>query len=749
MRTLLWFTVGFSAACGALCLGWTVSPGLAAGILLPLLLISLLLRRKWEKTTALAPIVLGLLAGLLWTDCFSGTYLEPARQLDGTNRRVSISVHTVSRKTAHGATVDGQLYLEGKPYQVRLYLERDLQLRPGDRLTGSFRFRYTGEGGLQESGYHQGRAIFLVANQKGALQTERNADWSFRIMAMKLQKKLLDSLEAVFPADTLGFAKALLLGSTGDLRYETDVDFQISGIRHVIAVSGLHVSILFSVIFLASFGNRFTMPLLGFPVLALFASVAGLSPSVVRACIMQGLLILSILCNREYDAPTALAFAVLFMLVLNPMTLLSVSFQLSVGCLIGILAFAEPLCSWILDHKCMQYKKKRGRKSKFVHFLAGSLSITLSAAVVTTPLSVWHFGTVSLIGAATNLLTLWLIPFLFHGIFCACLLGLLWPAGGAAVAWLVSWGMRYVMGMAHLLADAPVSALYIRSGYLLLWLLFAYGLVAVHLLLRPRRPMVFTCCLTVGLCLALGASWLEPQLDDCRVTVLDVGQGQSVILQSEGKTFLVDCGGDYDRHAAQEAAKELRSQGLGRIDGLIVTHFDYDHVGGVPYLLSWIDCPRVYLPDTEKFLDIADKIREKGCPVEFVQDQIQISYGTTNMTIFPAILPDHGNESSLCVLFQPENYDILLTGDRGALGEKLLLAQTELPKLELLIAGHHGSASSTCEELLEATHPETVIISAGRDNPYGHPAPEVLARLSRYGCHIFRTDLQGTIIYRR
>ena len=581
------------------------------------------------------------------------------------------------------------------------------------------------------------------------MTVQRDAVSSFRICAMKLQKRLLDSLEAIFPEDTIGFAKALLLGQTDDLDYETDTAFQLSGIRHVIAVSGLHVSILFSVIFLLSCGNRFVMPVIGFPLLLLFASVAGLSPSVVRACIMQGLLILSVLWVQEYDAPTALAAAVLFMLVLNPLTLLSVSFQLSVGCMIGILLFGQPLYDWMLDQKCMQYRKKRGTKSKIVHFLAASLSVSIGAAAVTTPLVVRHFGTVSLIGVVTNLVTLWLVPLIFQGIMAACLLGLFWHGGAMVLAWIVSWGMRYIIAAASFLSAAPLAALSFRSGYLLLWLAFAYGLLAVHLLFKPRKPLVFSCCLALSLCLALGASWLELRLENCWVTVLDVGQGQCVILQSEGKTFLVDCGGDYDRHAAEIAAGELLCQGVSRIDGLIVTHYDHDHVGGVPYLLTRIDCPRVYLPDTEAFLPVADGIRRTGCPVEFVTDQIELSYGTTKMTIFPPILPDHGNESSLCVLFQPENYDILLTGDRSALGERLLLAETELPRLELLIAGHHGSGSSTCEELLEATRPETVIISAGRDNPYGHPAPEVLARLARYGCDIFRTDLQGTIIYRR
>lgn len=749
MRKLMWFTVGFAGSCGLIAAGWQGTLWLTAGILLLLAAGTFAAGRRWKKLRPISAIFLGCFAGILWVSCFEQSYLEPARELDGKTQTQSIVLSSYSRKTEYGAAADGKISLDGHSYQVRLYLEEDPGLEPGDRLTGSFRFRYTGSGGAKESDYLQGKAIYLIANQKGELTTEKGAVQSFQILAQRLQKKLLTGLEAVFPADTLGFAKALLLGITEDLEYKTDTAFQISGIRHVIAVSGLHVSILFSVISLLCLGNRWLTAAIGFPVLAMFAALAGFSPSVVRACVMQGILILSMLCWREYDPPTALAAAVLLILVLNPMTILSVSLQLSVGCMIGIFLFAQPIFDYITSRRMMQYRDKRSLKAKAVNFTAGTLSVSISAVVMTAPLCAWHFQVISLVGLLTNFVALWIVPLLFHGILLACLMGYFWLRGGMAVAWAISWGIRYVMEIADVLSRLPFSALYIRNGYLVLWLLFAYVLLTVFLAARDRQPMVLTLCLILSLLVAVNASWAEPLTDHCRVTVVDVGQGQSVILQSEGKTFLVDCGGQSDRYAADAAAQELLCQGISRIDGLIVTHYDEDHIGGVPYFLSRIECPMVFLPETVQHRESAEKISACGSEVYMVSGEIGISFGNTNLTIFPPIVPDHGNESSLCVLFQPENYDILLTGDRSALGERILLAETELPELELLVAGHHGSASSTCEELLEATRPETVIISAGFGNRYGHPAQTVLDRLERYGCAVFRTDLQGTIVYRR
>ena len=119
------------------------------------------------------------------------------------------------------------------------------------------------------------------------------------------------------------------------------------------------------------------------------------------------------------------------------------------------------------------------------------------------------------------------------------------------------------------------------------------------------------------------------------------------------------------------------------------------------------------------------------------------------MTIFAPVSYKSGNESSMCVLFQTENCDILITGDRSRKGELALLQRVTLPELELLIAGHHGSASATSDSLLALTSPEYVFISVGANNRYGHPNDDVLERLEKHGCNVFRTDEQGTLVFRR
>ena len=175
------------------------------------------------------------------------------------------------------------------------------------------------------------------------------------------------------------------------------------------------------------------------------------------------------------------------------------------------------------------------------------------------------------------------------------------------------------------------------------------------------------------------------------------------------------------------------------MDGLILTHWDRDHAGALPYLESQISIREVYSPEME----------ETGKDVIRVKEKCEIPVMNGKITIFPGDFPEDPQENGLCVLFETENCAILITGDRSELGEVQLLESYVLPKVDLLVAGHHGSKYSTSQRLLEAVQPDQVWISAGKDNGYGHPAQELLDRLAAYGCRIYRTDLQGTLIFRR
>ncbi len=746
MRKLMLFTIGFGAA-AAFCAYTWATMGLLPVLAVLLLTAAFLLGSRWVKQLRVPGVIcLGIVLGLVWFQMYSEGYLSKAEALHDQTAEVTASCTGYSYETEYGTGVDGILYLENKPYRTRFYVSGKIDMEPGDVLTGVFRFKVTTPEGELDNTSYPGKGIFLIGYQKEdaqLLKLEHPPLWAYPAV---LREKLLSIIEICFPKDTFAFAKALLLGDRGDIDYQTNTAFRISGILHIIAVSGMHVTILFSLIYNICFKRRWLVALIGLPLLGLFAVVGGLSPSIVRACMMQGLIILAMLFNREYDGPTELAFACLVMLLFNPLVITSVSFQLSVGCMVGIFLFQKRINTWMLKKLSPE---KSVRPGKIKRWLASSTSMTLSAMSLTTPLVAWYFGAVSLVGPLTNLLTLWIISFIFYGIMLVCLTGWFWSGVGTFVASLVSWPIRYVLWISSMLSAFPLAAVYTASIYIIAWLVFSYVLFALFLCLREKRPAIFAGCVAVGLCLAVAASWVEPLTDHCRLTVLNVGQGQSILWQSEGKNYLVDCGGSYDVDAADAAAEKLLSQGIPRLDGVILTHFDDDHAGGIDYLLSRIPADIVFVPGYEDTSGTAAML-ESRMPgrVYTVGKDILLTYGGTKITIFAPIVPDSGNESSLAVLFQKENCDILITGDRSGFGERMLLKTADIPDLEILVAGHHGSKHSTCEELLAATKPEIVVISVG-DNNYGHPAGELLDRLQKYGCTVYRTDIHGNIILRR
>lgn len=740
MRKLMWCTIGFAAACALGAYFYWDHIWIVAVVAAVLCIASFFLRRKVSILRQTAAVLAGIALGVGWFSCYELFYLDAVRASDKQTVQTVVITSDLSYATGYGCAVEGKLRLDGENYPAIIYLDEEKELSPGDEIVGSFYLKAVFDGsGTMFKAYPASQVHYRYAETIPALY-----------FPAQLRRTLIQTIEAMFPEDTAFFAKALLLGDRSDVGYEVDTAFKVTGISHIIAVSGLHVSILFSLVYLFSGKRRWLTALLGIPTVLLFTAVAGFTPSITRACLMQILMMLALLMDKEYDPPTALAFAVLVMLVKDPLVIASVSFQLSVGCMAGIFLFSGRIQSWMVGLTFWKAWKGKTMLGRSRQWICSGVAVTLSSMFFTTPLVAVYFGAVSLVGIITNLLTLWVVTFIFYGIMAVCLLGLLWEGGATAVAWLVSWPIRYVLGVSGLLSRSPLTAVYTCSVYIVFWLVLCYVLVMVFLFSKQRQPCVLLCCASLGLCAALLLSWVEPLLDDVRMTVLDVGQGQCILIQASGRSFLVDCGGDSDTATADLAAETLLAQGVGRLDGLVLTHFDRDHAGGAAKLLSRIPADAVYLPDTEDPDSLLEDIIAACDGSEiFVRQDLKIRWGSAEMTVFAPVLSTSSNESGLSVLFQGENCDILITGDMSTLGEALLVQQKELPELTALVAGHHGSKSSTGEGLLEATHPSYVFISVGEGNSYGHPSAQVLERLEEYGCMVYRTDEDGTITFRR
>ena len=736
MRRIVYLALGFAAACGLSLYSdrWEIRL-IGTGLVL---LLGILAERKPGAVRRFLVSLLGCALGFAWFGGYTAHHVQPISDLDGETVECAIRVSDYGRETDYGSAVDGTIQVEGNPYRVTVYLKQVREVKPGDIMTGQFRLRVTAQTGEDPSSYYQGKGVFLLAYQKDELRLS-SEECALRDVPAIIRYRIQGILETYIPSDCVAFAKALLLGDTSQLPYRVDTDLKVSGIRHVVAVSGLHISVFFAIVSTITFRKRFLTALVGTPLLLLFAAVAGFTPSVTRACIMCGLMLVAQLLNKEYDGPSALSFAVLVMLAVNPYCIGSVSFQLSVASVAGIFLFAPE----IREKLTVRLKNEKGKKYRLLRKLAAGVSVTIGAQILTIPLCAYYFGVVSLVGVFTNLLVLWTVSLTFCLLVAVCVLALVCLPLAVIAGSVAGVLIRYVLTAAKIMAAFPWAAVYTVSPYVTIWLFFAYCLLLIYLVCR-KMAGAFTCCTILSLCLALTASWLEPCSSDVRFTVLDVGQGQCLIMQSGGRVYVVDCGGNSDTRSADAAAEALLSQGYSHIDGLILTHTDRDHAGGAENLLSRIRTDLLILPRQAEKIAVPEDTQ-----VVIAEQNLEITDGSGKISIFAPVFHGEENEMSLCVLFDTEKCDILVTGDRNAFGERSLLRHADIPNVDVLIAGHHGSKYSSCQELLEATRPQIVCISVGADNSYGHPAQEVLDRLSSFGCTVYRTDQQGTITIRR
>jgi competence protein ComEC len=563
-----------------------------------------------------------------------------------------------------------------------------------------------------------------------------------------------ESIDRSFPADVAPFFRAIAIGDAGPLRADADVytALGMSGVAHIVAVSGMHVSFLVSMLSYAVRSRR-ARAIVCPPVLLAFMAVTGFSPCVCRAVIMQIFVIAAPLARRRGDSVTSIFAALLLILLFDPLMVGQIGLQLSFLSTLGIVAVSPRMQKSLRDFGETRRALKKPVPRAVYGFVTASFSTTIGALVPTTPLIACYFGYVSLLAPVTNLVTLWAAALCFCGGLVAGLLGLVFVPAASAVAALASLPAYWIIFAAKAISRVPFSAMYVSNPYILFWLVHAYAVFAAFILFRGglKKALypVSGCAVMLGLALLLTS--LTPRRG-LAVTALDVGQGQSIVLSLGAATAVVDCGGSGFPSAAVSAAEYIQAEASPPIELLILTHFHSDHANGVPELLARETVGTLVIPDpdlggrdelTDAVLGAAE---ERGIEVIIVSETTAIEFGEAALTIYPPLGDgSEENEFGLTILATYGEWDALITGDMRTETELLLLEREELPDIELLVAGHHGSKYSNSEDLLEVTRPEAALISAGARNRYGHPAPETLERLEAYGVAVYRTDVLGNI----
>ena len=702
--------------------------------------------RKGNTRRRILLICWGLSAALAYNAAYISVIQLPAERLVGSEQRIIMTVTEYPAATEYGAKVTVRPEIDGLHGVKAVYYgdESLLDLYPGCTVEDDVELRSASRIRDDDITTFTSKGVFLLIYGRGEPTYLPGTAGSLRWLPQTCARVIREKIAELFSGDSAGFLQAILTGDKSGISGEAATDLSEAGLYHILAVSGMHCAYLLTLISVfTGIHRRRLRAFVAVPCLLFYMLLAGCSPSVVRACVMILFVISAPLFFRENDMPTSMSAALALILLHNPFAAASISLQLSFAAISGII-WAAPAIRRLFP----EWKKER----RFLKLLVYSLCTSLGVAVCTAPLSAYYFNILHLVSPLSNLLCLWAAGFVFSLGLLAVLGGYLWLPLGKVIGFGAGLLVRYVLLAAKWLSHLPHHALYFSNPYLIYWLLFAYVLFLLCYLLKPktvRKYVVSALLCAAALVVTVWLGTLRYTYGQLNITVLDVGQGASAILSSDGHYALVDCGSRnswYD--AGQIAADALLSMGCDKLDYLMLTHYDSDHISGVGTLLARIPAEKLLLPDTVDDSGLRTVVEALAhryhAETVYIRQQTDFPLGDAVIAAYPPLGEEGDNQLGLTCLCSAGDYDLLITGDMSSATESLLLDMWHLPDIEALVVGHHGAASSTSMKLLETVKPELALISAG-DNSYGHPANQTIRRLLVCGAKICRTDMQGDI----
>ena len=566
-----------------------------------------------------------------------------------------------------------------------------------------------------------------------------------------LRLRMGDILDQLLPPQDAGIYRALLTGDKSAMDEDIRSLYQENGIAHILAVSGLHLSILGLGVYelLRRFGrSKAASGIVAALLIVSYGILTGCSGSALRAVLMLLLRFLGAAVGRSYDMLTAMAAAALFLLWKEPFMLFSAGFQLSFLAVLAIgLSRALPMPK---------------------HPLLAGLWLSFYLQLLTLPVILFHYFRFPLYGIFLNLIVLPLMGcVIYSGVFGVGLFALseklatIAVGGGHGI-------LRLYTFLCTRCAALPYSSLLLGRPSMHSILLYYMTLGFVTWALAERktseRSRLPLPCIVLPLTLSmLCLPAKQPQ--GLEITALDVGQGDGFILRNQGLVMSVDGGSTSDQRLGKNVlVPYLESQGIGHIDLALITHCDADHYSGILYLLEEetkisigaLLLPRVAVQDA-RYDALRDAAAARDVQIRYFGQGDSITLGEVEILgYYPAGTAklEAANDHSIGMLLHAPDFQMLFTGDMDEACEQQMLAalweaNAGYPKIDVLKAGHHGSHTSSSEALLAALRPDYAILSYGVGNDYGHPHAETRERLQRYGVEMLETGVMGEIRIKR